>query len=141
MVLYAMTAEKARLDPKEGAANLNALQWGWFAAYATSPLLHLAFIFGSTCHNVELLILRRADGNTFIGVVFGMPAVGCSPTPWRGRCIPICLLTTPAHSHVLHCQVERSLSWYAHCHKFVVGAEQPDNFSQLVPSYNSHRIA
>ena len=26
-----MTAEKARLDPVAGAANLNALQWGWFA--------------------------------------------------------------------------------------------------------------
>ena len=33
VILYAMTAEKARLDKSgEGAANLNALQWGWFAA-------------------------------------------------------------------------------------------------------------
>ena len=31
VILYAMTAEKARLDPVAGAANLNALQWGWFA--------------------------------------------------------------------------------------------------------------
>ena len=51
-----MTAEKARLDPKEGAANLNALQWGWFAAYATSPLLHLAFTPGSVYRNIEYLI-------------------------------------------------------------------------------------
>jgi MFS family permease len=31
VVLYSMTAEKARLDPVAGAANLNTLQWGWFA--------------------------------------------------------------------------------------------------------------
>jgi len=42
VVLYAMTAEKARLDPKEGAANLNALQWGWFAACVIALLWHIA---------------------------------------------------------------------------------------------------
>eukprot|EP01043_Picozoa_sp_COSAG02_P034403 COSAG02_NODE_2402_length_8943_cov_2.854138_7_plen_57_part_00 len=45
MVLYAMTAEKARLDPKEGAANLNALQWGWFAAYVIGLLWNIACTF------------------------------------------------------------------------------------------------
>jgi hypothetical protein len=29
VVLYSMTAEKARLDPVEGAAVLNTMQWGW----------------------------------------------------------------------------------------------------------------
>eukprot|EP01052_Picozoa_sp_SAG31_P002880 SAG31_NODE_104_length_25069_cov_12.917144_19_plen_121_part_00 len=31
VVLYSMTAEKARLDPVEGAAILNTMQWGWYS--------------------------------------------------------------------------------------------------------------
>eukprot|EP01050_Picozoa_sp_SAG11_P009296 SAG11_NODE_863_length_6839_cov_4.857418_3_plen_145_part_00 len=30
-MLYSITAEKARLDPVEGAATLNTMQWGWYS--------------------------------------------------------------------------------------------------------------